>query len=90
MSNTNVISVLPGTGAAALGKVTGGAATAADVGMAMLALRDDALSALAQEEGQYTHLRVNAEGALHVVCVPHGGQMTAHVTETVHATVVGR
>ena len=67
MSNTNVISVLPGTGAAALGKVTGGAATAADVGMAMLALRDDALATLAQAEGQYTHLRVNAEGALHVV-----------------------
>jgi len=66
MSNTNVISVLPGTGPAALGKVTGGAATAADVGMTALAVRDDAPTTLTVADGDYTQLRVSSTGALHV------------------------
>lgn len=38
----------------------------ADKGVAILAVRDDALSGLVPIEGDYVHLRVNSTGALHV------------------------
>ena len=38
----------------------------ADKGVAVLAIRDDALSSLVPIEGDYVHLRVNSTGALHV------------------------
>ena len=63
---SNILSVLPGTGAASLGKKVDNVATALDVGVAALVVRDDALTTLTVAEGDYTQLRVSSTGALHV------------------------
>lgn len=59
-------SVTPGTSAAHLGKAVDSVAGATDTGVAILAVRDDSLSALTPADGDYTHLRVSSTGALHV------------------------
>lgn len=59
-------------GAAVLHKVVDSAAGATDSGLAPLAVRDDALSALTPAEGDYVYLRVNANGALWVEDVNAG------------------
>ena len=81
------------TGANTIGEVTIGAATTAagdlakavdvaaggsDVGMAVLAVRDDSLTTLTPIDGDYTHLRVNSQGALHVT---GGGGGTEYVED---------
>lgn len=78
IGNVDVTSVVPGTGATNLGKAVGSAAGATDTGVATLAIRDDALSALSDAEGDYVPLRVNSEGALHIA-----GNITAS-PESVH------
>lgn len=40
--------------------------TLGDSGMAMMAVRDDALTTLSEADGDYTNLRVDSTGALHV------------------------
>lgn len=65
-SNVDVLSVIPGTGATNLGKAVDSPAGATDTGVAMLAKRDDALSALTPIEGDYVNLHTNANGALWV------------------------
>ena len=62
----DVLSVIPGTGATNLGKAIDSASGATDTGVGMLAIRDDALSALTPIEGDYVPLRVGSTGALHV------------------------
>jgi len=57
-------SVVPGTGATHLGKAIDTAAGATDTGVAALAVRDDALSALTPVEGDFVPLRTDASGAL--------------------------
>lgn len=59
-------SLTPGTGATDLGKAVDAVAGASDVGVAALAVRDDALSTLTPADGDYTRLRVDSEGALWV------------------------
>lgn len=59
-------SVTPGTSAAHLGKAVDSVAGATDTGVAVLAVRDDSLSALTPADGDYTPLRVSSTGALHV------------------------
>ena len=66
IGNVDVASVIPGTGATNLGKAIDSASGANDVGVATLAVRDDALSALTPVEGDWVPLRVNSTGALHV------------------------
>jgi hypothetical protein len=66
IGDVDVLSVVPGTGATALGKAIDSAAGATDTGVAILAIRDDALSALTPVEGDYAPLRVSSTGALHV------------------------
>lgn len=64
IGDVDVLSVIPGTGATNLGKAADSAAGATDTGVAPLAVRDDALSALTPAEGDYAPLRVDATGAL--------------------------
>lgn len=66
MASTNVISSV-------LGSTIDSAAGAIDVGVAALAVRDDVLSTLTPADGDYTHLRVNSQGALHVTGGGGGG-----------------
>lgn len=66
IGDVDVLSVVPGTGATNAGKAVDSAAGATDTGVAMLAVRDDALTTLTPVDGDYTNLRVDSTGALHV------------------------
>ena len=66
MASTFITSCTPGWAPDALGKRVDDAATALDVGVAALVVRDDALTTLTVAEGDYTTLRVSSLGALHV------------------------
>ena len=66
MSNTNVISVLPGTGPAALGKAVDSAAGSTDTGVSILAVRTDTPATITPIAGDYAPLRLNANGSLWV------------------------
>lgn len=59
-------SVVPGTGATHLGKAISSASGATDTGVAALVQRDDALTTLAEADGEYALLRVDDVGRLHV------------------------
>mgnify|MGYP000865272866 CR=1 FL=1 len=63
IGDVDVTSVTPGTSATSLGKAVDGAAGATDSGVAMLAVRDDALTTLTPIDGDYVNPRVNARGA---------------------------
>jgi uncharacterized protein CbrC (UPF0167 family) len=63
---TNANLGLPGTTAAALGKAEDAAHTTGDVGVMMLAVRNDAVAALAGTTGDYIPLSTDAVGAMHV------------------------
>lgn len=62
-----VTSLEPGSAADSLGKARNVTAGADDVGVALLAVRDDELSPLAEAEGKYAPLRMDADGALHTL-----------------------
>lgn len=64
IGDTDVTSIVPGTGATNLGKARDGASGSTDTGVALLAVRDDALSALTPIEGDYDVLRITSSGAL--------------------------
>jgi len=84
IGDVDVTSIIPGTAATSLGKATDSAAGATDTGMASLAVRDDSLTTLTPADGDYTHLRVNSTGALHVT---GGGGGTEYTDDTsTHAT----
>lgn len=63
VSATNPMPV-GGSGAAALGKAIDSSAGATDVGVPLLAVRDDALGALTPAEGDWVPVRVDASGYL--------------------------
>jgi hypothetical protein len=65
IGDVDVLSLVPGTGATALGKAVDSAAGATDTGVAALFVRDDSLSALTPAEGDYVYGRVDANGAIH-------------------------
>lgn len=56
-----------GTGATNLGKAEDAAHTSGDVGVEMLAVRQDTAAALAGTDGDYAPLEVDANGRLHVI-----------------------
>lgn len=64
IGDVDVTSVIPGTGATNLGKAVDAVAGATDSGVAVLAVRDDALGGLTPAAGDYTTLLVDANGAL--------------------------
>lgn len=64
--DVDVTRLIPGTGATALGKAIDSAVGGTDTGVAMLAVRDDALTTLTPADGDYVPLRTDSTGALHV------------------------
>ena len=64
--DVDVTRVIPGTGATHLGKAIDSAAGATDTGVALLGVRDDALSSLTPVEGDYVPVRVDSTGGLWV------------------------
>jgi hypothetical protein len=66
IGDTDVTSIIPGTGATNLGKAQDSVGGATDTGIAPLAIRDDSLSTITPAEGDYATLRVNSTGALWV------------------------
>jgi hypothetical protein len=64
--DTDVTRVIPGTSATHLGKAIDTAAGATDTGVGALVVRDDALTTLTPADGDWTVLRVDSTGALHV------------------------
>lgn len=88
IGDIDVLSVIPGTAATNLGKAIDSAAGATDTGIALLAVRDDALSTLTPVDGDYVPLRVNDQGALHIVST--GGASGTEYTEgATDATITG-
>ena len=79
IGKVDVTSVIPGVTATSAGKAVGGTSTSSDTGSAPLAIRDDALTTLSESEDQYTHLRVDSTGALHVT---GGGGGTEYTDDT--------
>lgn len=66
IGDVDVLSVVPGTGATALGKAIDSVAGATDTVVAIAAVRDDALTTLTPADGDYVPLRTSSTGALHV------------------------
>lgn len=64
--DVDVTRVIPGTSATHLGKAVDSAAGGTDTGVALLAVRDDALTTLTPADGDYVPLRVDSTGAVHV------------------------
>jgi hypothetical protein len=87
IGDVDVLSIVPGTGATALGKAIDSAVGATDTGVAVLAIRDDSLSALTPAESDYVPLRVNSTGALHVT--GGGGGTQYAVDDVASATATG-
>lgn len=87
IGDVDVASVVPGTAATNLGKAIDSASGATDTGVAVLAIRDDALAALTPVEGDYIPLRVNSTGALHVT--GGGGGTQYAVDDVASATATG-
>lgn len=59
-----ITSIVPGTGATNAGKARSSSAGATDTGFAPWAVRDDALSTVAEDEGEYTPLKATSTGGL--------------------------
>lgn len=66
IGDVDVLSVVPGTGATNAGKAIDSVAGGTDTGVAVLAVRDDALTTLTPVDGDYVPLRTSSTGALHV------------------------
>lgn len=64
IGDVDVTTVIPGTGATNLGKAIDSIAGATDTGVAMLAIRDDALATLTPADGDWAPLRVDSQGGL--------------------------
>lgn len=64
IGDVDVTSIIPGTGATNLGKAGGGAHTSGDTGVAVLAVRNDALATTFGADQQYSPIAVNSKGAL--------------------------
>ena len=87
IGDVDVLSVVPGTAATNLGKAIDSAAGATDTGVALLAIRDDALTTLTPIDGDYVPIRVNSTGELHVT--GGGGGTEYNEDDATPATIVG-
>jgi len=67
IGDVDVTSIVPGVAATNLGKAEDAAHASGDVGVMVLAVRDDAPSAAKAAEGDYTPLLTNATGQLYVI-----------------------
>lgn len=66
IGDVDVLSLIPGTSATSLGKARDSALGATDTGVAALGVRDDALTALTEIDGDYTNFRTDSTGAVWV------------------------
>lgn len=64
IGDIDVTTVIPGTGATQLGKAIDAVGGATDTGVAILSIRDDALTTLSPVDGDYVATRTNARGAV--------------------------
>lgn len=67
IGDVNVVSSIPGVAATSLGKAEDAAHTSGDTGVMMLAVRNDAGTALAGTTGDYIPMSTDSSGALRVV-----------------------
>lgn len=75
IGDVDVLSVIPGTGASNLGKAEDAVHSSGDVGVQLLAVRNDTLATLVDTDGDYAPLQVDADGALYVT-----GDLTINFT----------
>jgi hypothetical protein len=75
IGDVDVTSIVPGTAATNLGKAEDVAHSSGDVGVMSLAVRNDALAALAGTDGDYAPFQVDEDGGLwtHPAAAPKGG-----------------
>lgn len=66
IGDVDILSLVPGTGATNLGSAEDAVHGSGDVGVMSLAVRNDALAALAGTDGDYAPLQVDASGALFI------------------------
>ncbi len=66
IGDVDILSVIPGTGATNLGKAEDAAHTSGDVGVMILAVRNDDMDSIVSADGDYAPLQVNSEGHLAV------------------------
>lgn len=78
-ASSTVTQVTPGTGATDLGKAEDAAHTSGDVGVEMLAVRQNSATALAAN-GDYIPLIVDANGRLHVIADVSRAEDAAHTS----------
>lgn len=88
-NDVTVTDVVPGTGATKLGKAIDAAAGASDTGVAVLLVRDDALATLTPADGDYTHGRTNARGAMWVALDSTAAQTVTLAAGTATNEAVG-
>jgi len=80
----DVTDIVPGVAAASLGKAEDAEHGSGDTGVAVLAVRNDVLEALAGTDGDYSVLQVNKTGALNVTeTVGHLGAHYENTTGTI-------
>lgn len=77
-ASTVVTDQVPGTGATNLGKAIDGIAGATDTGVAVLAVRDDALATLTPADGDYAPIRVDSTGGIWIGGTAHDAQDTGN------------
>lgn len=87
IGDVDILSIVPGTGATNLGKQTDSAGGATDTGVAVLAIRDDALTTLTPVDGDYTRFRVGSTGRLWTsatidTALPAGTNAIGSITNT--------
>ncbi len=73
VGDVDVTSVVPGVAATNLGKAEDAQHTSGDVGVAMLAVRKDAIGTLAAHDNDYAPLLVDANGRLYAIGVVASG-----------------
>ena len=87
IGDVDVLSIIPGTAATNLGKAVDSASGATDTGVAMLAIRDDALATVIPVDGDYSRLRLTSVGRLWTsatidAALPTGANVIGGVTQS--------
>jgi len=87
IGDVDVTSIIPGVAATNLGKAEDAVHASGDVGVMVLAVRDDAPSASKAAEGDYTPLLTNATGQLYIIDPTANALVTTSNTSL--ATIAG-
>lgn len=88
-ASVGISSIVPGTGATNAGKARSSSAGATDTGFAPWAVRDDALSTVAEDEGEYTPLKATSTGGLWMsIATPLGDSAMDDTNDAVKVNAV--